>query len=148
MNLGGRIKTRLEELGWKQAELLLHVDDLEPATLSALIKRDSKSCQLDTEIASALGVELKWLRTGEGNKLAQKPIQEAAVKQLSTVQQNYDQSDSSTRELVDLLLEASTANTLDAETSAALLTLTRQLVHAKPLTNQTKLRNHLQNRDK
>ena len=74
--------------------------------------------------------------------------QQTSEYQLNQLQAEYNSSDGSTKELVGLLLEASNSKTLDKDTSAALLVLARKLVHAKPLTDQTKLRNHLQNRDK
>ena len=44
------------------------VPGLEDGTLSAIIKRDSRSSKFAPDIAMALGVELHWLITGEGNK--------------------------------------------------------------------------------
>lgn len=69
MNMGGRIKLRLEELGWGQIDLLNRVPELEVGTLSALITRDSKRSVFAPQIAAALGVRLEWLISGEGDKL-------------------------------------------------------------------------------
>jgi len=64
MNLGSRIKKRLEQLGWERSRLIELVPDLTPANLSALIRRDSKRSEFDEEIAKALGVSLLWLVYG------------------------------------------------------------------------------------
>jgi hypothetical protein len=63
MNLGKRIEIRLTELGWERNDLLDRVPDLTAQRLSALIKRDSKRCELDYQIAVALGVTLHWLNS-------------------------------------------------------------------------------------
>lgn len=55
MNLGKRIEERLNELKWGRSKLYELVPELSPAALSALIKRDSKRCELDVKIAKALG---------------------------------------------------------------------------------------------
>lgn len=68
MNIGGRIKKRLEELGWERARLIELVPDLTPANLSALIRRDSKRSEFDEQIAKALGVSLLWLVYGHEPK--------------------------------------------------------------------------------
>lgn len=68
MNMGKRIEQCLDELGWKQVQLLDKVPDLSPSALSALIKRDSKWSDFAEEIAEALGVEFRWLLTGKGNQ--------------------------------------------------------------------------------
>lgn len=65
MNLGKRIEERLNELEWGRSKLYELVPELSPAALSALIKRDSKRCELDVKIAKALGVHLAWLNSGE-----------------------------------------------------------------------------------
>lgn len=70
MNLGKRIKQRLDELGWERNDLLNLVPDLTPSRLSALIKRDSKRCELDYQIATALGVTLHWLNSEVPPKFA------------------------------------------------------------------------------
>lgn len=61
MNLGRRIELLLEQKGWLQRDLLDRVPDLEAATLSALIRRDSKRSDAAPEIARALGVSLEYL---------------------------------------------------------------------------------------
>ncbi len=65
MNMGGRIKERLEELGWKQRDLLERVEGLEPGTLSAMISRDSKRSDRTDQIAAALRVTIGWLTRGQ-----------------------------------------------------------------------------------
>ena len=69
MNLGKRIEQRLKELKWSRSMLFEKVPDLSPARLSALISRDSKRCELDVQIAKALGVHLAWLNDGSLPKL-------------------------------------------------------------------------------
>ena len=64
MNLGTRIKIRLEELGWERKELLDRVPELSSQSLSALIRRDSRRSELDFRIATALGVTVPWLNDG------------------------------------------------------------------------------------
>lgn len=49
------------------------VPDLTPQRLSALIKRDSVRCELDVDIARALGVHLAWLNSGALPKLSPSP---------------------------------------------------------------------------
>lgn len=66
MNMGTRIAQVLAEKNWQQVDLLAKVPDLEPATLSAIIKRDSKWSDYAPEIAAALGVHLIWLLRGSG----------------------------------------------------------------------------------
>lgn len=70
MNLGGRIRQRLDELGWERSRLIELVPDLTPANLSALIRRDSKRSEFDEQIAKALGVSLLWLVYGYEEKPA------------------------------------------------------------------------------
>jgi lambda repressor-like predicted transcriptional regulator len=69
MNMGGRIKQRLNELGWQQVTLLDHVPELSAATLSAAIKRDSEWSRYASAIADALGVNVRWLLFGDQPKL-------------------------------------------------------------------------------
>lgn len=65
MNMGFRIRERLDELGWKQHHLLEKVPGLEAGTLSALIARDSKRSVWSEQIAEALGVRHAWLTRGD-----------------------------------------------------------------------------------
>lgn len=67
--MGGRIKERLDELRWKQRDLLARVPDLDPGTLSALITRDSKKSDYSEAIAEALGVNHRWLLEEVGAKI-------------------------------------------------------------------------------
>jgi phage repressor protein C with HTH and peptisase S24 domain len=69
MNLGKRIESRLSEMGEERSFLFDLIPDLTPARLSALIKRDSKRCELDVQIAKALKVRLEWLNDGDLPKL-------------------------------------------------------------------------------
>lgn len=68
MNMGKRIALRLAELKWDQVELCNRVEGLEPQALSAVIKRDSGRSKFAAGIAQAMGVDLNWLMTGEGEK--------------------------------------------------------------------------------
>lgn len=68
MNLGGRIKSVLEEKGLKPVDLCSMVPDMGIGTLSATINRDSERSAYAPEIAKALGLHLHWLVTGEGPK--------------------------------------------------------------------------------
>jgi hypothetical protein len=69
MNLGKRIDTRLAELNWQRNDLLALVPELSAQSLSALITRDSRRSEHDVAIATALGVNLLWLISGQGDKL-------------------------------------------------------------------------------
>lgn len=69
MAMGARIKERLDELGWKQVELLRLVPDLTVGTLSAMIARDSKRSEHSEAIAEALGLAHRYLQSGEGPRL-------------------------------------------------------------------------------
>ena len=73
MNIGGRIKQRLNQLRWKRKDLLDRVEGLSDQNLSNLIRRDSLRSEWDTRIASALGVSVLWLVYGadEGNNIVQ-----------------------------------------------------------------------------
>lgn len=66
--MGKRILDRLNELGWKQTDLCARVPELEPQALNILIKRDSKTSKFAPQIAEAIGYELQFLLTGEGEK--------------------------------------------------------------------------------
>lgn len=68
MAMGARIAERLAELRWQQVDLLARVPDLEPGTLSALIRRDSKKSEFSEAIAEALGVNHRWLKDQLGPK--------------------------------------------------------------------------------
>jgi len=68
MNMGKRIEAELLKQGLERSMLYDLVPGLEDGTLSAIIKRDSRSSKFAPDIAKALGVELHWLLTGEGNK--------------------------------------------------------------------------------
>lgn len=70
MNLGKRIKLRLDELGVGPQWLANKVPSLDVKSLCALIARDSKRSQFSAGIAKALGVTNEWLLTGEGEMLA------------------------------------------------------------------------------
>lgn len=71
--MGSRIRARLDELGWKQRDLLDRVPDLEVGTLSALIARDSRKSEFSEEIAEALGVTHRWLTSGQEPKHREDP---------------------------------------------------------------------------
>jgi SOS-response transcriptional repressor LexA len=74
MNMGKRIAARLNELGWKQVDLLRAVPDLDSKTLSALIIRDSKRSEFAGQIADALSVNVRWLLDGVGEKTLRKGL--------------------------------------------------------------------------
>lgn len=84
MNLGGRIKKRLDALGKKPMWLCDQVNGLSPrkeltiGNLSAMIQRDSKKSEFASAIAVALGVNLDWLLTGDGEELCGTPDKEKA----------------------------------------------------------------------
>lgn len=69
MKMGGRIKLRLDELGWQQRDLIERLPDLDLKTLSAMIARDSAKSEWADRIAVVLGVRLPWLLRGEKPKL-------------------------------------------------------------------------------
>ena len=69
MNIGSRIVSRLNELGWKQKDLLEALPELTPQALSALIKRGSKRSELDEYIAGGLGVSVMWLVYGKESEV-------------------------------------------------------------------------------
>ena len=66
MGMGRRIQQRLDDLGWGQVDLLSRIPEMSPATLSALILRDSSMSNWSAQIAEALGVSHRWLQDGEG----------------------------------------------------------------------------------
>lgn len=75
MNMGKRIEAELVERRWSRSKLYELVPGLEDGTLSAIIKRDSRSSRFAPAIANAFGVELQWLITGEGSKeLGAQPV--------------------------------------------------------------------------
>ena len=80
MNLGARIKKRLNELGKKPMWLCSQVNGMSIGSLSALINRDSKKSEFASAIAPALGVSLDWLLTGDGEKLSGTSICERSTK--------------------------------------------------------------------
>ena len=69
MNMGQRIKLRLDTLDKGPQWLANQISDLDVKTLCALIARDSKRSQYSAQIAKALGVSDEWLLTGEGTML-------------------------------------------------------------------------------
>lgn len=69
VRLGRRIQMRLDELGWKQSDLLARVPGLGKGTLSAMIVNNRVASEWSDEIAEALGVEHRWLQKGVEPKL-------------------------------------------------------------------------------
>lgn len=65
MAIGKRIRERLNELNWKQSDLLAKIPNMTPQALSNLIRRDSVRSEWDVHIADALGVSLLWLVYGQ-----------------------------------------------------------------------------------
>jgi SOS-response transcriptional repressor LexA len=66
MAMGSRIRDALDERGISQAELARKAN-VDEATISALIKRDSARSEYAPTIARALNVSLEWLLTGRGS---------------------------------------------------------------------------------
>lgn len=64
MNMGARIKGLLTERGWKQADLLERVPEMDAGALSAIIKRDSRFSEYALGISRAFGVSLDFLIFG------------------------------------------------------------------------------------
>lgn len=66
--MGKRLKQELADRGMRPMDLCALVPDLDIGTLSAIYTRDSKNSNYAPAIALALGLELRWLVTGDGNK--------------------------------------------------------------------------------
>ena len=66
--MGKRLKKELDERGMAPVQLCALVPDLDIGTLSAIYTRDSRGSKFAPDIAAALGLELRWLITGEGEK--------------------------------------------------------------------------------
>lgn len=64
MNMGARIKGLLAERGWKQADLLERVPEMDAGALSAIINRDSRFSEYALGISKAFGVSLDYLIFG------------------------------------------------------------------------------------
>lgn len=73
VRMGRRIQMRLDELGWKQSDLLARVQGLSKGTLSAMIASNRIASEWSDEIAEALGVEHRWLQKGTEPKLRISP---------------------------------------------------------------------------
>lgn len=69
MGIGSRIAEALAEKEKSQAWLAREAD-VDEATISALIKRDSTRSEFAPQIARALGVQLEWLLNGKGRRYA------------------------------------------------------------------------------
>lgn len=65
MNMGKRLKLELQDRGMSPTDLCEMVPDLSLGTLSAIYIRDSKNSTYAPAIAEALGLELRWLITGD-----------------------------------------------------------------------------------
>ncbi len=68
--MGKRLKQELDDRGISPTQLCSMVPDLDIGTLSAIYKRDSRNSKFAPEIAVALGLNLHWLLTGDGDKAA------------------------------------------------------------------------------
>ncbi|QAZ38450.1 hypothetical protein C1M51_02885 [Methylibium sp. Pch-M] len=68
MALGARIKEVREGLGWGQTDLCDRVPGLTQQSLSNLENRDSKTSEFGIRIADALGVSVRWLLDGQGDR--------------------------------------------------------------------------------
>lgn len=73
MRLGKRLETELANRGMSPTELCALVPDLNLGTLCATMDRDSGSSKFAPAISDALGLNLRWLLTGDGEKLAEVP---------------------------------------------------------------------------
>ncbi len=84
MNIGGRIKKRLGDLGWERKDLIdavARMDEAAPLTaqaLSNLITRDSKRSEWDIVLAKALGVSVLWLVYGLETEVPMKTVAQAS----------------------------------------------------------------------
>lgn len=67
MGMGSRLSQALDAKSMSQAELA-RASGVDEATISALIKRDSKRSEAAPALADALGLSLHWLLTGEGER--------------------------------------------------------------------------------
>lgn len=66
--LGNRIRETRVEKRLNQKQLSDLVEGLEQQVLTKIENRPNKNSKYATAIANALGVKLRWLLTGEGNK--------------------------------------------------------------------------------
>lgn len=80
IHLGRRIQMRLDELGWRQADLLARLPELPQSTLAQLVLRNGVASQWSDEIAETLGVEHRWLQRGTGPKLRRDWVPEVEPK--------------------------------------------------------------------
>ena len=67
MGMGARLADVLKAKEKSQAELA-RISGVDEATISALIQRDSARSNYAPTLASALGISLHWLLTGEGDR--------------------------------------------------------------------------------
>ena len=105
MNLGKRIELRLEELEWDRKALFELVPELTPASLSAMIRRDSKRSELDVQIAKALGVRLEWLNEGELPKLLTEMILDQQPQGVQKFTRRREEEHPAITEVIKLMLE-------------------------------------------
>lgn len=120
MNMGKRLKQELADRGIKPMELCALVPDLDIGTLSAIYTRDSKNSNYAPAIALALGLELRWLITGDGNKYIEQNAgyvagYAAADKALSVeareVSAAYDAAPEDVKSAIQTMLRLTSANT-------------------------------------
>lgn len=72
MNMGKRIRSEREALGWKQGRLSDATNGVvSQQAIQVLEARDSKTSEFLFVLADALGVDARWLMTGEGPKTPQ-----------------------------------------------------------------------------
>lgn len=72
MNLGKRLKEERERQGLGQSALCAKIDNqaLSQQAISVLERRDSKTSEFAIQIADALGVSVRWLLDGTGDRYA------------------------------------------------------------------------------
>lgn len=68
IHLGRRLGDHLAEIGMTQVQLAARVEGLTQQNLQAMISRNSKTSEHAVAIADALGLSIRWLLTGSGDK--------------------------------------------------------------------------------
>lgn len=110
MNIGGRIKQRLEDTGKDRQWLLAQLPELSPQALSNLIVRDSKRSEWDEAIADALGVSVLWLVYGKEVEYAAQPMLKAVGQSHSMAQQEsgvYNLVSEQSKEVTQIMAQLS-----------------------------------------
>lgn len=110
MNIGGRIKKRLEDIGKDRQWLLAQLPDLTPQALSNLIVRDSKRSEWDVRIANALGTSVLWLVYGDESEYSVE-VKQASQQQSMVMQDRgvYNLVSEQSREVLEIMSELNPA---------------------------------------